>query len=73
MFKEIEDMVVGYMDIDEYKNIVYGIFFELLLFYREFEYVFLGDKVNIWNRVKIVEYYCSKFLYEKVSWFFKFG
>lgn len=67
MFKEIEDMVVGYTDIDEYKNIAYGIFFELLLSYRELEHVIPGDKANIWNRVKIVEYYRSKLLYEKVS------
>lgn len=62
-------MVVGYMEIDEYKEIVGGICLELLLFYREFEYVFLDDKDNIWNRVKIVEFYCSKFLFEKVSCF----
>uniref|UniRef100_K1QW01 Uncharacterized protein n=1 Tax=Magallana gigas TaxID=29159 RepID=K1QW01_MAGGI len=38
LFKEIEDMIVGYTDIDEYKNIAYGIFFELLLSYRELEH-----------------------------------
>lgn len=47
-------MVIGYMGMDEYKDIVCGIFFELLLFYGEFEYVFLIDEENIWIRVKIV-------------------
>lgn len=63
-------MVVGYTEIDEYKNIGYGICFELLLSYRELEHEFPGDKANIWNRVKIVEFYLSKLLYEKVSCLF---
>lgn len=60
-------MVTGYTEIDEYKNIAYGICFELLLSYRELEYVFPKDKENIRKRVKIVEFYHCKMLFENVS------
>lgn len=60
-------MVVGYTEIDEYKEIAGGICLELLLSYRELEHVFPDDKDNIWNRVKIVEFYRSKLLFKKVS------
>lgn len=60
-------MVIGYTEIDKYKNIAYGICFELLLSYRELEYVFPMEKENIRKRVKIVEFYRCKMLYEKVS------
>lgn len=60
-------MVTGYTEIDEYKNIAYGICFELLLSYRELEYVFPKDKENIRKRVKKVEFYHCKMLFENVS------
>lgn len=67
LFKEIEDIVIVYTDIKEYKNVAYGICFELLLSYRELECVFPRDKESILKRVKIVEFYRCKILYEKVS------
>lgn len=60
-------MVIGYMGMDEYKDIACGIFFELLLSYGELEHVFPIDEENIRIRVKIVQFYRSKLLYEKVS------
>lgn len=60
-------MVIGYMGMDEYKDIACGIFFELLLSYGELEHEFPKDEENIRNRVKIVQFYRSKLLYEKVS------